>query len=147
MNSPAEILANYLIAQSYGVAPPLPINPTGIWPVFVNFQPPEGELAICVYDTAAVADGRIQRTGTTIQHPGIQLLVRAIDEKVCYDKAFTLYKALGTIQNVSVSASGTPYTIYNAAEIKLPLRVGQIQGKDWIAYTVNCVLTIKEINQ
>ena len=145
IHSPQDIMASYFIAQGLGVQPPLPPASTD-WPIYAGFMPPEGDQAVCIYDTAGVPNGRLMQ-GISIQHPGIQILVRHPDTRTCHDKAAQFYNKLQALRNVVVSFTDASYTVLNAAEIRLPVRVGQEIGKNRMIYTVNSVLTINEFNQ
>lgn len=150
VHSPAEIIQQYCVSQGMcllgGIPPSFPID-QNTWPSFCNYSPPEGtNQLVCFYDTAAIPDGRLMRGGVNIYHPGIQILVKHQLETNCYDKAKSFQETMQQITSVQLvtMGDGVDYHLRNAAEIKLPLRVGQEIGKDRIIYTVNFVVLIDE---
>lgn len=148
MHSAADILATYFVTNSLGISP-TDLLPADIadWPVYVDYNPPEGKQSIVIYNTTPTSDGRLARTGMPVQHPGIQIAVRHEFDRSSFAKANDLYRALAALKNVSVVVEGTSYQIANAAEIRPPVYVGEEIGKNRVIYTVNAVLTIPSFNE
>lgn len=150
-HSPSEVLQAYFVGQGLGTLGHLQQynTPPGNWPIYASYMPPEGpDQAVCIYDTSPVYDGRVMLTGAGVHHPGIQVMVRATDWPTTYSKAVDFHNALEQVKGVVVTLpDGSAYTISNAAEVKLPMRVGQEIGKNRMLCSVNCVLTIPELNQ
>lgn len=148
MHSAAHILASFFTSQSLGIDPAnLLVADVVDWPVYVDYNPPEGKQSIVVYNTTPLADGRIFRTGMPVQHPGIQVAVRHEFDKSSFAKAQSIYQALAIMKDVSVAVEETTYLIANAAQIRPPVYVGEEIGKNKVIYTVNAVLTIPAFNE
>jgi hypothetical protein len=67
--SPADVLRHWLVEQGFGTLP----TSNQSWPLFVASLPISIVAAACVYNTTGILDGRLMRSGTVIEHPGIQI--------------------------------------------------------------------------
>lgn len=108
ISSPARILQQWLVDQGIGVDAGLP----GDFPIYVGFLGDQEDKALAVYDTSPVTEGRIQRTGETIEHPGLQFRVRHNDYAAAYDKAKQITNALDGLKRATVVVDTEAYTVH-----------------------------------
>jgi hypothetical protein len=64
-----------------------------------------------LFDTTGTPDGRSQIDGEVLQHPGIQLRVRASGHQTGWSKINSLTVALDAINNYRVTIDSSTYTI------------------------------------
>lgn len=79
---PCDILARHLQSLGLGTDP----EDDDTWPLFASHMPTEPDEAIAVYDTVGFTQGRIQRTGDTVDKLGISVKVRGNDPVATYKK-------------------------------------------------------------
>lgn len=141
-NTAAELLRQSLVTATIGTLP----SADAAWPIFVNHMPDTPDNAICVYDTAGTTDGRNQRTGATIDHPGFQVKVRSKDHPTGYPKIKAIAAHLDSIKREQVAVSGDDYTIHAATRRGTILPLGQEPDKKRRdAFTVNGITTVEPI--
>lgn len=73
LNSPAGQIADLLVRKGLGMFPAANVS----WPIYISSLPDDPADAISVYDTTGTEEGRLMATGQRIEHPGIQIRVRA----------------------------------------------------------------------
>lgn len=121
-------------------------DPKVEWPIYSSFLPDVPDSSICVYDTAGTLDGRIMRTGEQIEHPGIMIHVRAIDNDTGWRKAKTIAEALDAQRRVSVVISSEEtYVVYNFSRTGaiLPLGMEEIGSRRRFVFSINAITTIR----
>lgn len=106
-NSSADILRYYLISQGLGS---LPIDDK-VWPIYVNQIPDVTDNMILLTDIEGHQDGRNLRTGKKIEHPGIQILVRGIDQPTGFKKTSAIANAVDTCLRQTVITPDGSYLI------------------------------------
>jgi Bacteriophage minor capsid protein len=80
LDSQSVIVQQFLIQNGIGTNP----DPAGqnIWPIYKNFMPDAPGLQdniLCVYETVGPKEDRLYN-GETVEHPGIQIKCRAVDD-------------------------------------------------------------------
>jgi hypothetical protein len=145
-HSPAQILNRYLIAAGALKLPTDPLAATD-WPGQYGALPDAPDNAIAIYNTGGTHDGRIMRGGRVIEHPGVNIRVRAGGagaDATAYAKARSIANLLDAIQNAPVAIDGVNYTI-NAVSRPTPIiAMGQEEGGRRISYSINALLTVTE---
>jgi hypothetical protein len=139
--SPADILANWLIAEGYGTNPSAGL----LWPTYVNFMPGGRNEALCVYDTVGTQDGRDMRTGRLAEHPGVSIRVRALDHRSGWVKVSSLANVLDGLNNAVVTFGGSTYSVQNAKRTGNSNSLGEDPANRTRLFTVNALLTVTEI--
>lgn len=138
-HSPAHVLGTYLVAQNL-----LDLPATGAaWPHWVNFKPENPHQAVVFYNTRGKMDGRLMRSGQTVEHPGIQTLVRAADDPTAFAKIQALAVAMDGIKNSLVVVDGVTYTIEAMTRTSGFFAVGQEQGNTRRLYSTNHTITLR----
>ncbi len=144
-NSPADIVAQYLIDQGLLITP----GDSGEWPVYVGSLPDGNDAsneAVGCMDTTPVKDGRIMRTGENIFHWGGQLLVRAIDYNIGWAKTVALMESLEVVKRVTVTIESVNYRLDNITIASGPVALGQEEGtKRRELFSLNFLVTLKEL--
>jgi hypothetical protein len=144
-HTPAHIIQAHLLTVSgLGVNPAT--NRRDDWPIYRSRMPEAVEIkdnAIAVVDTGGTTDGRLHQTGETVEHPGIQISVRAKNEQVGFLKATSLAAALDNIRRVIIDIDGVEYKIQSANRTSPVLSLGQEVEKTrrWM-FSLNAILTI-----
>lgn len=141
MHTPAEIVQQHLISESYGNS----ADDDGDWPTFYSSLPDDENEAICVYDAEGLADGRIQRTGETILHFGVQVRVRAKTHTEAWKKVHALLPVLDGTFRALVTVEETIYRIQAIHIIAPPVPWRVADDKMRKSFSVNCLTTIQEI--
>lgn len=136
---PAEALAAYLVSQGIGSE----VGSGQPWPIYVGHMPDTPDEALCVYDTVGIQHGRIQETGETQEHHGVQIRVRAMSYPVGRNKAVGIAQTLDAILRNTVVVGSDTYFIQSAT------RTGGIPylglEKDGVRrlFTVNALLSLR----
>ena len=102
MAVPSDILFYALLGAP---VPPINDDEGKDWRCFVNFLPDDKTVktrAVCLTDTPPFPDGRLMGTGEVIEHPGVQILVRAEDYGNCYRKLHEIATWLSTVKMLPV---------------------------------------------
>lgn len=107
-HSPADIICSYLVEE--GVVSDGGVIPRGDWPCFVSIMPAEEDLAVLIADTGGKSDGRLM-SGKVIDHPGIQIMVRANDYRTAWRKVNDLDALFETLSMVDVTLEASVYKI------------------------------------
>tara|TARA_R110002167_G_scaffold46072_1_gene137793 strand:- start:467 stop:904 length:438 start_codon:yes stop_codon:yes gene_type:complete len=137
-NSPAELLRASIVTAGFGTQP----STASTWPVFVGHMPDLPDNSVCVYDTSGSLDGRVQRGGETIEHPGWQVRVRATDHPTGYAKIATIRNHIDTILREGIVIGASSYTIQAANLTGGVQTVGQEpEGTRRNNFTINGTLT------
>lgn len=142
MRAPADIIRQLLIDLGLGAA-------TGDWTIYVSFFPDTPDKAICIYDTAGIFDGRLMENGFRIEHPGIQIQVRAQIYPDLWDKANTIATTLDAQMGTEViMESAEAYTIHNISRTGAILPIGIEEEGDRRRHyvSINAVITLTEEN-
>lgn len=154
-HSPANIIRNYVVKNHACSLP----DTNGLWPGHVNFLADTVDNAILFTDTNGTKDGRLQRTGETIEHPGLQVLVRATDQGVAWQRIDVISKLFDATARQSLTIDGVSYLInsINRKGSIVPLsmeehykalerEVKETRNKRFI-FVLNAIMTIdSEIN-
>ena len=143
--SPAYILSQYLIEEAAIMTIP---SDDGSWPLYVNHMPDGREVADdcgVLYDTAGAKDGRLM-TGVVIEHLGIQLRLRSLENQAGYAKAETIVSDLDAILNTELTIGSDDYIIHNVSRTSPIIPLG-IEGgtKRRFLFTVNFLVTMKKV--
>lgn len=109
--SPADVLAEVLVDSGVGQRPS---GSVADWKIYVGSLPDEGDQAVLLVDTQPLMDGRIHEDGETIQHPGIEIVVRALDHTTAWLKSNIITSILDGIAREDVTVGADTYTIQAA---------------------------------
>ncbi len=148
-NTPAELIRSALLISGEVTFPPLNV----VWPCFVDHFPDSSEgplahdlAAVCIYDTAGTRDGRIMRTGESVQHPGWQVRVRGLIHKSTYIKIKCIKEYLDTVLRLQVEISPFLYTIQAVTVTGNIISLGrELGGQRRVEFTLNGTLSFTPI--
>jgi hypothetical protein len=142
-NSPSDVMRTALIQLSLGTNPPA----NQAWPIYASGEPSSPDNCITVYDTAGKVGGRHNTDGTTLEHPGIQIRVRASNFRTGWTKANSVSIALDSVFNLSVVVSGTTYEVASVTRTGNILHLGNegAASKRQI-FTSNVVIALRQIS-
>lgn len=116
------------------------------WDLFISFMPDEPNIAIGVYDTAGISDGRVM-TGEKIVHPGIQIRIRHQDYRLGRRRADDIATALDNqIKTVVAVESDTSYILHNVSRQGdiLPAGIDEQDKQRRHYWTINAVVTYSQ---
>jgi hypothetical protein len=147
-HAPEYILSQYFIDEGILTEP----GQSGIWEVFVGLLP-DDEVAngipddiVAIIGASDNKDGRIMKTGESIIHEGIQLMVRAVNYNTGWAKAKSLRTAMDGIKRDTVTISGSDYRIDSVTIASGPVAIGQEDStKRRELFSLNVLVTLKEI--
>ncbi len=146
INSPASILAAYIIDQAIGAM--TDPDDGNDWPLYVNIAPDGTGIKTNIgsmYDTPGVKDGR-RMEGAITDHYGIQLRIRSADDIEGYTKAEILGVSMDTIRNNTVTIGANEYELQNISRQGPVISLGIEKGTTGRRlFTVNFLTMIKRI--
>jgi len=106
-DAPATVLAYHLVAAGVGTGPAGALP----WAVYWNKDPQAPDQVLVVKDTGADQDGRDHRTGDYVQHPTVQVTVRAKTQDVAKAKARAVVEVLKGLRNTVVTVGPHTYRV------------------------------------
>jgi len=137
MSSPADIIRVVLFLKG--------VSDIRFFPCFVAYMPEDFDNLIVVYDTTGELDGRIMSTGEVVEHPGIQIVVRAKDYPTGYDKCLQICKAFEEVKNLPVAISPTETYVVSSITRKsgiISLGIDENDRKRRHYFSINFTMTI-----
>jgi hypothetical protein len=145
-NSPAAIIASYIIAQALASSP-VTIQD---WPIFISSMPDGYEVksdCVAIYDTPGELQGRLM-IGRVIQRYGIQIKVRAIDAQEGFAKAEAVAVCLDSLRNEDIGVGEDTFRIRNASRTTPVTPLGAEEGtKRRFLFTVNFLISLMKITE
>lgn len=142
MKPPILIVRSFLVSESLAS---LPSSDTD-WPCHIGSMPDSADVSVCLYDTAAMKDGRLM-DGETIDHPGIQVKIRCKDYQVGWRKISAISASLDFLNREEITIDSETYLIenMNRASSIMPMGIAKDDTKRRYLFSVNYTMTIKEI--
>jgi len=142
-HSPADVVRRVLIALNLGSLP----STVGDWPIQVSNEPDYPDNLITITDTAGITNGRIQRTGETLEHKGISIQVRGVSHPIAWAKSDEIRVAIDeAIKNTSVTIASTSYMVYSLTRQSGPIILGREPGTDRYLHTINAIVALRQVN-
>lgn len=143
-HSPAKVMLTYLVARGHGVAGLNP-DPAG-WSVYRNKLPKEGDSAVALFRTSPMLDGREHEVGgRVVEHPGLQLMIRAKTEDLAEAKGMALETDLALIRNTLVTVGANTYRMNCFTKTTGLTYVGPEEQSLRALYSINGTVSIKEL--
>ena len=126
-NSPADVLRYALIALGLGILPVPGTNYTATsWPTSTGQELDSPDNTATTYDTTGIKDGRSMTDGDVVEHPGVQVRVRATDDPTAQTQAWILANAVDRlIIGTNLTIGTHTYTIYAVSRKGNPARLSQ----------------------
>ena len=112
-DTPASVIANYITGMALMTVP----SASGDWPLYVSNLPDQPDSAGAVLNTTPVKDGRAMQGGGIVQHYGVQITVRSLDEEIGWDKCNILAGQLAAVHNAETILNGDTYIIRNVTMV------------------------------
>lgn len=139
-DTPAQIMAQLLVDLGVASGP----GGAGAWPVFTTNMPDRPDNAIQVKNTTGSDESDQFAAGDTDQHWGVQIMVRAADDRTAGVKAQAVRRALravnqrGVTPTTATQGSGARYTVPAVNEGGPPLALGTDRtASNRVLYTLN----------
>lgn len=138
----AEVLMNHLI--STGV-----VSRSGSgrpWPATFNHMPEQPNDAVALYDTQGRMDGRMMRSGTVVEFPGVMVRIRSKTYSAGAQIAFRIIQKIDAILNaiVVVGAAEKQYKIDSVQRTSSLLPLGQEEGGSRELISINGLISYGE---
>lgn len=146
--SPADLLADYLVAQGFGVAVSEEdgVDTPPEWQVFVSGLSEEGDKAICIYDTDGALQKRLMRGGKWCEKFGIEIRVRSIDSPSGWAKLKEIVEHLDeTVRRTVLMRQGFSMMLHNAKRTSAIMNLGEEETNRRSQFTVNYNLSLSEV--
>jgi hypothetical protein len=137
MSSPAEIISIVLFLKG--------VSDLRFFPCFVAYMPDDPDNLMVVYDTTGELDGRIMSTGEVVEHPGIQIMVRAKDYPTGYEKCLQICKAFEEVKNLPVAISSMETYVVSSITRRsgiISLGIDENDRKRRHYFSINFITTI-----
>ena len=142
--SPAVVLTAYIIEELGLMTDP---SDRDEWPLYSTHLPDNKNVEVncgVVFDTVGVSDQR-SMTGNWPEHPGVQLRIRARDNATGYLKIEEVASALDEVANGTIEIGVLEFEIQNVRRVSPVASLGVEPGKRRVNFTVNFLLTIREL--
>ena len=142
-HSASDILRRLLVNAGQGTL----LGAGGSWPIGLE-RPNAPDSCVTITETQGKRDGRVMTSGEVIEHPGVQIEVRA----ATYAAGFTKAKALATycdesIYNSSITFETKAYTIINVSRVGVVMAIGrETPESKRELFTFNATVTVIQTN-
>ena len=138
-----DVLRRLLVNNGQGTLP----SAAGSWPIGVE-RPDSPDDCVTITETTGRRDGRTMSDGEVVEHPGIQIEVRAANHNTGWTKA----KALATycdesICNSVITFESKTYNIINVSRVGSVMSLGRETPESARElFTFNAMVTIVQTN-
>lgn len=144
--SPSKIVRAVLVSKGLVTEPAqenqIPIEQLpgdGSTLCYVSSLPDEIDQAVLIKGTAGLLFARGMRAGDYFQHPGIKILVRALDHDTGYDLISRLCtQGIDTVnRNTVITLDGTTHYVQSIYRTSTIIELGEEQDKKRQLFTIN----------
>lgn len=106
--TPAYIVSRLFIAKGLGTE----LTAGQSWPIAIGAEPASPDNTITLYSTVGVVDARSHIDGRMFEKFGLQVRIRASNEKLGWQRANKVITSMSQdVRNVEVEVEGTHYLI------------------------------------
>ena len=141
-DNPAAVLASYVVGASLMSVP----SEDDDWPLYISSLPEGIDEAGVILNTTPVKDGRVMDGGDTLQHYGIEILIRTLTEEAGWGRCVLIAEDLDTIHNETVIMDDVSYQIRNVSRVGGINSLGQEEGtKRRRMFSMNFIMALEEI--
>lgn len=141
-HSPADVIRRLLIALGAGSDPDAAV--LGVWPVYVDLEPPAPDNVLTVYDTTPRVHGRTHPVGTTQLHYGVQVRIRATTTAVGWTKGNAITEVFDGMYQDPITVGGTLYHVHAVHHSGI-IRVGKDSPTTKRSlFTINALTVLKQ---
>jgi hypothetical protein len=119
------------------------------WPLFIGNKP-DAVAGVTIADSIALFDiglptqGRLQSTGETIGHEGIQIRVTSKTYRAGREKMFEIKEAMDAVVRAEVSFENDTYLIQAVHLLRMPVYIGQDEN-DRDSFTLDCSMSSRKV--
>lgn len=143
LHSPADILSQVVVGLNLGSDPTL----GQAWPVYVSNEPSTPDEVLTCYDTVWRDDGRIQITGETTHHFGVQVRVRARTFRTGYAKAEAIRTYFDEqVNDMPVHLDGAVYIVHSISDTDVKSLGKDASNSQRSLFTMNCYATLTRVS-
>jgi hypothetical protein len=118
-------------------------NPVSDWPGYIAQLPTNPNNAVVAMDQAGITEGRLQSTGETIGHPGLQFLVRAETFEEGYQKANEICIAMDLVRNTIVVIGSNSYTLLAVSKRGTTVYLGTDENNRSM-FSINIIVSVRQ---
>lgn len=116
------------------------------WPAVALHTPDKPDQLVSILSSMPKIEGRLQKTGSRIIKPGVQVLVRSFDPRKGFNKAEQIRKHLDEeLYGAVVEMERNNYALQSAVLNGGVLSLGEEPQTRRHLFTVNCFLTLDEL--
>ena len=142
--SPAEIVQAWLISQlSFLKSNELQEPGDGSTVCLVDGMADEFDQAVFIQDQVGLDFGRRQR-GKTERHPGIKIIIRALDHQTGFSLANAVANALDSSTMMTVSVNGVSHYVQSIYKTSTIIRLGEEVGKRRQLWSINARIVFQD---
>lgn len=142
-HSPADIVRRVLIARGLGADPNPDPTVTVSWPIYVANEPSVPDNCITIYTTAGTNSGRTNPDGERQGHHGIQVRVRAKNDRVGINKANEIAIGMDAVDQHFITLDTTNYVVHSLNRSSDVLPIGKDPNSNRPLYTINALTVIR----
>ena len=142
--SPAYILASYIIDTLRYMTD---YNDGSAWPLYISSLPDGDDIqnnAGGIYDTTGLLDGKDMRDSVVVEHHGIQIKIRSIDQQTGWTKMRQIVGDLDQVQMQEITANDITYEMASISRTSPIACIGTDEKRRFL-FTVNFLATIREL--
>ena len=141
-DSPASIIASHLMDESILSLPSLEAD----WPLYISHLPDVPDVAVGIYNTTPIKDGRNMDDGSIMQHYGVEIVLRCRSEEAGWDKCNEILTQLCAVHNAETLLGAANYRIHNVSVIGGINALGEEPGtKRRKLFTMNFITAINKL--
>lgn len=135
-----QIIVEYLIKKQIGTFP----NQTAQWPIYKGRIPDEPDRCIAIHRESTPTEGRLHRTGQTVQHEGFQVRTRSKDYPEAQKKILEIASLFDSIRREVLSVGTERFRIQCVNQITTSVFIGP-DTNDRLNFTLNCTASIQQV--
>lgn len=148
-HSPAKILVAFFAKAGICSLP----SENLAWPAYPNELPDTvaANNAVLFSDTAGMQDGRNMRSGQTIEHPGIQVMVRSLEQSAAWTQASIIATVMDAIYRQTIVLDTASYLLQSVSRKGSIIPLGRERQQSEVAknrflFTINATTSFEPSN-
>ncbi len=143
-HSPADIVRWLLISEGEGTEP----IANSDWPINSSSEPESPDNCITTYDTSGILNGRIQKTGSMVEHYGFQIRVRGTNHRDVWRKINDLKEIIDRgIRLTTINIESSIYLVHAITRSGGVLALGkESPTSQRLVFTLNAIVALKQLS-
>ena len=141
---PSKVVKKLLLDKLLGSE----VNGNDEWPIFVDMMPDGDDIddnVLCVINTTGTIHDRLMYSGRYNEDHGIQLMVRATDEEIGYDKSKAICNSMDLdVRRTPVVLDGAHYVVHSVNRTSDVIRLGPEEETSRRRFSLNFLVTLTQ---